>query len=316
MLCPRRCRACRSQTRNTVRSRHTDEYQRQGPQTDDIEKQLGRKIHSFFQHQEWIKPVSKYEEAKTLNYNLREDDPQSTNSRRDRNNEKGPGSNYGPARSGTYVYHTRVKLKPVLNYNLRRDNQKSTKGDRNYEKGSRTDYTRSGADEYQRRASNGNVGRHNQQRTKGDRNYAEKGPRIGYTRSVTDAYQRRDRLQRIASTTKYEGCKDKGLYCRYWKYIGCCDQPLGRRLCSRTCGFCLPMNPVCPRSSKFGCCWDGVPARDPEKKSCKTCRDKSKGICSRQAVYRECDLYSANTMETRGLCPQTCGACYDYSTYA
>ncbi|XP_028400547.1 uncharacterized protein LOC114523729 [Dendronephthya gigantea] len=115
------------------------------------------------------------------------------------------------------------------------------------------------------------------------------------------------------SAQGYQGCIDTGMYCTFWKSIGCCEEDLGRKFCKKTCGFCSPRQMLCPSSYKYGCCYDGREALDFFKSSCPKCRDKSR-ICRKPVIYRDCDPHSKNTLATRRLCPVTCGACYDYST--
>ncbi|XP_046840562.1 uncharacterized protein LOC124434706 isoform X2 [Xenia sp. Carnegie-2017] len=118
---------------------------------------------------------------------------------------------------------------------------------------------------------------------------------------------------RPISSGKYQGCRDTGRYCWFWKSIGCCEQDIGRKLCSKTCGFCSPQKTICPSSYEYGCCFDGTEALDQEKSNCPPCRNRSDRICARKAILKDCDLHEKNSLYTRQLCPLWCGACNDYS---
>ncbi|CAB4024821.1 Hypothetical predicted protein [Paramuricea clavata] len=120
---------------------------------------------------------------------------------------------------------------------------------------------------------------------------------------------------RIITTGSYQGCRDTGMYCTFWKSIGCCEQELGRKYCRKSCGFCSPQQTICPSSYKYGCCYDGTEALNSEHSDCPDCLDSSR-ICSRWTIIKDCDLNVKNSLMTRRICPQSCGACFDYSTRA
>ena len=176
----------------------------------------------------------------------------------------------------------------------------------------RTDYT----DRQDRSREKGN--NVNRRRTNSRNRVTEyaQSPRSRSNRQINTTRTPTPTPQTTRATTPYQGCIDTGLYCKFWKSIGCCEQRLGKRFCRKTCGLCSPQQTICPSSYKYGCCFDGQEALDPFKSNCPRCEDRNYRICRRWAVYKDCDLHLKNSLPTRALCPQTCGACFDFFTTA
>lgn len=117
-------------------------------------------------------------------------------------------------------------------------------------------------------------------------------------------------------------CKDadresKAGSCKSWANAGYCEEAKSvmKIYCPKECKYCKPFSPPGCTLSKYGCCWNNIPAHGENGHGCPRCMDSYKRLCRLFTLpgFNYCSKGGIEGRFIRYNCFQSCGWCDNFT---